>query len=238
MQRVNHLTSHRPACGLVPPTPLQRGNSAVMKVLKSCCCAALLLLVGTTVSVTAAQSFVEGTHYTRLADRAPARLPEGKVEVREFFWYGCPHCYTLEPYIQSWERPAAVEFVTTPAVLGKNWVAHAYAFYALKALGRLEDLHAPLFEAIHGERKRVFSAGQIEDFVAQQGVDREQFARAVESFSVDTQVKRAERLGKAYGVSGVPAFVINGKYMTSPTMAGSYQHFFKVVDHLIAKESR
>lgn len=184
-----------------------------------------------------AQTFSEERHYSVVSNPVAVQVPEGKVEVREFFWYGCPHCYTLEPHIKNWKKPAAVEFVTTPAILGEKWVDHAHAYYALKALGRLEELHSVLFDALHAKRKRVYSLDEIAAFFSEYDIDPDKFKETARSFLVETQIKRAERLGKAYGINGVPSFVINGKYVTSPRMAGSYEVFFKIVDYLVAKES-
>lgn len=201
-------------------------------------CAATLLAFGAAAVQVQAQTFSEGRHYTAVPRPVPVQVPEGKVEVREFFWYGCPHCYTLEPYIKSWKKPAAVEFVTTPALLGKTWVDHAYAYYTLKALGRLEELHSVLFDALHAGKKRIYSLNEIARFFSEYDIEPDKFKETAESFLVKTQVKRAERLGKTYDISGVPSFVINGKYITSPRMAGSYEDFFKIVDYLVAKESK
>ena len=200
-------------------------------------CAGLLLfgIVFGAGSAVSAQTFTEGKHYTRVADESSPRKPGEKIEVREFFWYGCPHCYTLEPHIKNWKKPKDIELITTPAVLGKNWVAHAYAYYALKDLGRLEELHEVLFDALHAERKRLYTAEQLAEFFEEHGVDKDKFKQAFESFSVNTQVKRAERLGKAYSIKSVPTFVIGGKYMTSPSMVDSYTTFFKVVDYLVER---
>ena len=185
-----------------------------------------------------AQSFIEGKHYTVIPTPVLMQMPAGKVEVREFFWYGCPHCYTLEPYISDWEKPKSVEFVTTPAMLGKNWVDHAYTYYALKALGKLDELHPILFDAIHRKKKRLYKIAQIGDFLAGYGLEKKEFEKAVESFSVSTEIKRAERLAKSYGISSVPIVVVNGKYALSPSTVGSYENFFKAVDYLVEKESK
>lgn len=200
-------------------------------------CAATALAFGVAAVQVAAQTFSEGRHYTVVPNPVQVQVPKGKVEVREFFWYGCPHCYTLEPYINSWKKPAEVEFVKTPAMLGETWVDHAHAYYALKTLGRLEDLHSILFDALHVEKKRLHNLDQLAAFFSGNGVEPGKFKETAESFLVKTQVKRAERLGRTYGISGVPSFVINGKYVTSPSMAASYEHFFQIVDYLVAKES-
>ena len=183
------------------------------------------------------QPFVEGKDYQIIESALLMPAPkEGKVEVREFFWYGCPHCYALEPYVEKWERPDFVEFVMTPAILGKQWVDHAYAYYALKQLGKEEQLHKVLFDAIHEEKMRLFTISQIAGLLEGYGVKRETFEAAAKSFLVATEVKRADRLGKAYRISGVPAFVVNGKYITSPGMAGGSRKLFEVIDYLARKE--
>ena len=184
-----------------------------------------------------AQMFIEGRHYTVVRGETPPSVPAGKVEVREFFWYGCPHCYTLEAYLDKWQKPDAAEFVLTPTLLGKNWVDHAYAYYALKALGRLDELHPVLFEALHVKKKRLSTIGQMAKFFEGHGIKAAKFREAAESFTVATQVKIAERLAREYGISSVPTFVINGRYLTSPSMTGSYEQFFEVVDFLVRKEA-
>ena len=182
-----------------------------------------------------ASPFVEGKHYTRLPTEASVKAPEGKIEVREFFWYGCPHCYTLEPYIHDWEKPEFVEFVLTPAVLGKTWVDHAHAFYALKTLGRLEELHPVLFDALHAKNRRLRTLDQMANFFEAHGIEAGKFKDAAKSFVVKTQVSKAEKLGKKYDITSVPTFTINGEYLTSPSMVGDYKTFFEVVDFLVRK---
>lgn len=182
-----------------------------------------------------AQTFVEGKHYRVVETPTLMSLPEDKIEVREFFWYGCSHCYALEPYIAQWEKPDFVEFVTTPAMLGERWVDHAYTYYALEELGREKELHGALFDAIHKERQRLFTVSQIAGFLEAYGIKRQRFEAAVKSFVVATRIKRADRLGRAYQISGVPVFVIDGRYVTSPGMTAGYREFFAVVDYLVEK---
>ena len=189
-----------------------------------------------TSAVVSEQPFVEGKDYRVIEATSLMPMPEGKVEVREFFWYGCPHCYALEPYVEKWEKPDVVEFIMTPAMLGEQWVDHAYAYYALKQLGKEKQLHKVLFDAIHEKEKRLFTISQIAGFMEGYGVKRETFEAAAKSFLVATEIKRADRLTKAYQISGVPAFVVNGKYVTSPSMTGSYQKLFEVIDYLVHKE--
>ena len=187
-------------------------------------------------TIVSAQPFVEGKHYRTVETQGfMAPGPEGKVEVREFFWYGCSHCYALEPYIAKWEKPDFVKFVLTPAVLGAHWVDHARTYYALQQLNQEQALHKVLFDAIHKGGKRLFTLGQIGGFVEGYGVKREDFEAATRSFLVGVEIKRADRLVKQYQIDGVPIFVIGGKYVTSPGMAGSYPTFFEIVNYLVNK---
>ncbi|MBK1649633.1 thiol:disulfide interchange protein DsbA/DsbL [Rhabdochromatium marinum] len=186
----------------------------------------------------------EGIEY-RLVEQPqraePAANPaeqEPDVEVVEFFWYGCPHCYHLEPKLKAWlaRQPDSVIFIRMPAANSANWVNHAKAFFAAKQLGALEQLHEPLFKALQEERRPIFSDEQLIAFAAEQGLDEDAFRKAYESFPVDMQVRKSADLATRYGISGVPALVVNGTYVTSPTQTGSQERTFEVIDALIAKE--
>ena len=178
---------------------------------------------------------IEGTDYIRLPTPIAEDEGEGKVIVREFFWYGCPHCYILEPQIHNWKKPAVVDFIATPAVLGKQWVAHAYAYYTLEALGHLDEMHPILFDALHNEKQSLFTMDSMADFFADHGVDKKKFLSTFKSFLVDTRVKAAQNLGRKYKLRSVPTITVNGKYMTSPSMAG-HRRLFEVVEFLVDLE--
>ena len=199
----------------------------------------LLLLLGLPSAWAQDAEFKEGVQYQRLKNPVPTSTGD-KLEVVEAFWYGCPHCYALESTLEEWlkHKPDNVEFVRIPAVLGRTWEPHAQAYYAAQELGVLDKIHKPLFDAIHAKKRLLANEQQLADFFAEQGVDRDAFLKAYDSFAVTkVQLPRSEKLIQSYGVQGVPAIIVNGKYITNITMAGSPQRVFEVVDYLLRQES-
>ena len=197
-----------------------------------------MLLAAAPVQATT-ESFDEGIDY-RLVEQ-PARAEEGAdVEVLELFWYGCPHCWHLEPEIDRWleSKPDGVSFRRMPAAASPRWVPHAKAYYAAEMVGELDRLHKPLFTALHTERRKIFSDDEIIAFAAEQGIDEAAFRKAYNSFPVDMQVRKSAELVRRYNIDGVPAIVVNGKYLTSATQAGSTEKMFQVVDYLVAQEAK
>jgi len=195
----------------------------------------VLLLVLSTMAW--AGSFDEGIEYQRVAE--PQRLKPGDdVEVLELFWYGCPHCYRLEPAIEEWldSKPAGVVFRRLPAAASSRWVPHAKAYFAAEQLGVVDKLHKPLFAALHEQRRKLFNDEQLIGFAAEQGIDEHAFREAYQSFPVDMKVRQSAELARRYQLSGVPAIVVNGKYITGVTEAGGRDELFEVVDFLIEKE--
>lgn len=196
----------------------------------------LLLMMSPLVSQAA--DFTEGVNYKKIT---PQPTDTGaKVEVLEFFWYGCPHCYSFEPYIKAWKKtkPANVEFVRIPAVFRPDWEVQARTYYALSNMGVIEDLHGKIFSAIHKDKKRLNKKASITDFVVKNGVDRKKFEAEYNSFSVDSMVRKAKKKQTAYKIQGVPTIAVNGKYMTSGSMSGSYENLIKIIDHLVKQESK
>ena len=185
-----------------------------------------------------ARALDEGIDYQTLAMPQPTETGN-KVEVLEFFWYGCPHCYQLEPGLEKWNatKPANVEFRRVPAILGPSWEPGARAYFAMEQLGVLERLHKPLLRAIHEEKKRLADANNYADWMAAQGVDRDEFMKAYNSFTVDMKVRKVQQMPTKYGIDGVPVLVVNGKYRASQSIAGSTERLFKVLDTLVAQES-
>lgn len=164
-----------------------------------------------------------------------------KIEVLEIFWYGCPHCYDFEPTLDEWleSKPDDVVFRRMPGIFRKNWVPHAKAFYAAEKLGIFDKVHMPLFDAIHKKGKTLTNDETVLKFVSSlDGVDAKAFKKAYNSFSVESKVKQATRMSRNYGIRGVPSLVINGKYYSSGSIAGSYDDLLKVVDILIEKERK
>lgn len=186
-----------------------------------------------------AADFQEGTHYRRLDTPVPTASSD-KIEVLEIFWYGCPHCFSLEPAAEQWlkNKPENVEFVRLPAILGSSWEIGARAFYVAEKLGVLEKIHGPLFNAIHVDKQRIQNKEQLAEFFAKHGVDQTAFEQAYNSFEVETNLRKSQQLVQRYRVDGVPMVVINGKYVTNGSMAGSPAAIFQVVDQLIAEEGK
>ena len=163
-----------------------------------------------------------------------------KIEVVELFWYGCPHCYAFEPALQEWlkKKPDYVQFVRIPAVFAHNWEVHARAYYAAQQLGIFDKIHQPLFEAIHKDKRELFSEDQLAPFFAEHGTTAEEFHKAYNSFDVDTKTRRAISATREYAISGVPSIIINGKYRTSAQQAGGFDNMLKLIDQLAAKEHK
>jgi len=194
-----------------------------------------LLLSLFLVSSVSAAGFEAGKDYVDLGVGQQLG-PEDKIEVREFFWYGCPHCYRLEPYIERWLEglPRDVKFVRMPGV-ARKWIPHAKAYYVFEALRITEKVHRPFFDAIHKGGQKLADESSIKAFLADYGVDGETFARAFNSFGVRTQVQKAKQLNFRYAVESVPSITIGGKYKTSASMVGGEQQLMQVIDHLIEK---
>ncbi len=162
-----------------------------------------------------------------------------KVEVLEFFWYGCPHCYQLEPTMNEWDkntRADYVEVVREAPPLNPQWANHSRAFYAAQIMGVLDKFHEPMFKALHEDRKRINELDDIAAFAGEQGIDAEKFLSTMKSFAVETKLMRSRQQAIAMGIMGVPAVVINGKYKTDGSTAGSYDKMMDVIDGLAAKE--
>lgn len=175
--------------------------------------------------------------YTNIIPAQPTQT-EDKIEVVEVFWYGCPHCYDFEPYVNKWlaSKPDDVHFRRMPGIFNKNWVAHAKAYFTAEKLGVLEVIHSSLFDALHKQRKRIFSEDQLKDFFVSKGIDGDEFTRVFNSSEVESKFKQAFVMGQRYKITGVPAVIVNGKYMTSGSLAGSYDNLLKTIDELVEKE--
>ncbi len=189
--------------------------------------------------LTFAEEFAEGSDYMVISPRMETTVGEDKIEVIEFFWYGCPHCYTVEPYIKNWKIPENVELVRIPATFSERWIIHAKVYYALESLDRL-DLHEVFFNAIHGRQQRrdLVSEDKIAEFFASfsSGISEDKFSKAYNSFIVNTKTQKADRLVREYAIKSVPTFIVNGRYLSSPSMVGSSQRLISALDYLINLE--
>ena len=180
---------------------------------------------------------VEGTHYVRLSQPVPAG-PAGKIEVIEFFWYGCPHCNAFEPTLEPWVKqlPADVAFHRVPvAFSAEPFVAHQRIFYALDSLGLVAAMHRKVFYAIHNDRLRLDKPADISAFMGRNGVDAAKFMEAYDSFAVQAKGKQATQQAAAYKIDGVPAIGIQGRYYTSGSLAGTNEKALAVADVLIQR---
>ncbi len=179
----------------------------------------------------------EGTEYLVLDKRVSGDAPPGKVEVIEFFWYSCPHCNAFEPRLDAWSRklPGDVLLKRVPVAFRDDFVPQQRLYYTLEALGKLDELHAKVFRAIHAERQALNREELILDWAAKQGLDRSKFKELYNSFSVSSKARRATQLQDAFKVQGVPAIGVAGRYYTDGTMAGSMDRALQVTDYLIAE---
>lgn len=162
-----------------------------------------------------------------------------KVEVIEYFWFGCPHCFAFEPTINNWKdnnKPDYVEFVREAPPLNDSWEPHSRAFYAAELMGVTDEFFDPMFNAIHVEKRALRSPGQIVKFVGELGIDAAVFEKTMDSFAANTRINQAMQMASASRLRGVPAIVINGKYRTGGSLAGSNDNIIRVIDELSAKE--
>ncbi len=202
----------------------------------------LLLTLTLSPTILMAEQYSEGIEYTKYKKPLPVTTGD-KIEVREIFWYGCPHCFTLDAPLNKWRKesiPADAEFIRMPAIFRDSWMVHARAYYAFESLDQTEKLHHALMNVMHVKKQRLVSKDQIADFVSTQGIDRKKFIDAYNSFSVDALSRQAKIMTGRYGISGVPSVVVDGRYLVTTTTAGGTQELFKVVNYLVqqAAEAR
>ncbi len=185
-----------------------------------------------------AASYTNGKHYSQLASPIATQTGD-KIEVLEFFWYGCPHCFSFEPTLKKWKQslPDNVQFIRMPSPLNPRWMVHTKTYYTLQSMGEAENHHEAIFTAMHVQKKRLFTRDSIADFLASRGVDKASFLANFDSFAVEMRARQALQLGQQYKLSGVPMLTINGKYTISADQAGSYQGMVNVADFLIKQEN-
>ncbi|MFP5381356.1 MAG: thiol:disulfide interchange protein DsbA/DsbL [Gammaproteobacteria bacterium] len=178
----------------------------------------------------------EGHDYTRV--NAPRPVATGdKIEVLEFFWYRCPHCYQLEPGLQGWLKtlPKDAQIRRMPAVFREDWLPGAKLYHTLAQMGLVDRLHAKVFHAYHAEKLNLNDPAVLGTWIAGQGVDRKKFESIYNSFTTQSLANQGGQLAFAYDLRGVPAFIVDGKYHTSVSMTRSEKRLFEVLDQLIAK---
>ncbi|NIA27540.1 MAG: hypothetical protein GWP02_05750 [Desulfobulbaceae bacterium] len=189
--------------------------------------------------------FTEGEHYYRLVPTQPTIGGADKIEVAEFFWYGCPHCFDAEPVFNTWaeNKPANVRFVRVPAMWNGILQLHARLYYTEEVLGRNGIIKDPaafrnaVFTEYHRRGNRLTSEGAIQKLFERFGVSADEFSSTWDSFEVSQKLRVADDLARRYSISSVPMVVVNGKYRTGGAEAGSLRKLLEVIDELVARES-
>jgi thiol:disulfide interchange protein DsbA len=182
----------------------------------------------------------EGIDYIKLDKPAATDGVKGKIEVVEFFWYHCPHCHRFEPTLQAWLKklPKDVHFRRMHVAFRADFVLDQQLFYTLEAMGKVEQLHAKVFAAIHVEKLDLTSREKIIDWVSKQGIDKTKFTQIYDSFAIGSKATRATQLQNAYNVTGVPALGIAGQFYTDGSLAQSMERALQVTDHLISTQRK
>ena len=198
----------------------------------------LVALTGLSLSAAvSAQELVEGKDYTLLESPVATQVDEDQIEVTEVFWFGCPHCYRLQTPVNEWYDTLEddVSVVHMPATMGGNWNTHATAFYAAESLGIEEDLHADFFDAIHQDGRKLTDSDEIAEFFSDYGVSEEDAKKALTSFNVRSDVNKANSRMREMRLMGVPALVIDGRFVVTPSSAGSLENMPQVAEALIER---
>lgn len=182
--------------------------------------------------------FQEGVHFQRLIPVQGTSSPPDKIEVAEFFWYGCNFCYRMDTYIADWDKrkPDEVNLVHIPAIWDPVMEMHARFFLALQATGVLEEAHRDAFRAIHTEQRQLLTLGDQERFARRHGVSAEDYREAFRSFGVESSLKRVQDLMRRYRILAVPAFVVNGKYVVRVLEDSNMPELLEIVDELVERE--
>lgn len=160
------------------------------------------------------------------------------IIIYEFFWYGCPHCYNLEPTMERIEADLDkdTKIVKLPVALRDSWIPHAKLYYALQQMGKIDEVHNLIFEEIHLEDNRLNTEQQMVDFLGKHGIDTNKFMEKYNSFGTEARVKKASNLAKKYQIDSVPTIIVNGKYLTSGSYVSSYDELYSVINLLIERE--
>ncbi|MCW5599124.1 thiol:disulfide interchange protein DsbA/DsbL [Nitrosomonas sp.] len=196
----------------------------------------LFIVIGLANASFAQAEIVEGRDYIALANPQPTE-DKRSIEVLEFFWYGCPHCNELHPHIDSWRQnaPKDVKFQYVPAIFRANWAPAAKTFYAMEVMGLTKTLHDKVYKAIHRDKIDLANEATLFNWIEKQGIDRDKFVNAYNSFSVQNQVAKSTQMMRQYKLTGVPALVVDGKYVTSGKMSGTPRDTIQILNELIDK---
>lgn len=233
----------QPAAGTVPAETVSETDDAGAEAVPEAPTSTVqpsLRLGGPANTPPTSSQFKEGTNYTKLVPAQPTSVPPGKVEVVEVFWYGCGHCFALDPSIEAWRakgKPANVEFVRVPAMWNDATRMHARVFYTAEMLGKLEQLHTPIFQEINVKGNPLNTVDKITAFFRANGVSSDEFQKAFSSFAVESKLQRAELLNRRYRVDFVPQVVVNGTYKSDVGAAGGESQLLTLINELAAHSS-
>ncbi|HEY2780134.1 MAG TPA: thiol:disulfide interchange protein DsbA/DsbL [Steroidobacteraceae bacterium] len=225
------------------------GDTKAQNKLLAAVASTVAAATSSTSAAAAGTQWQDGVHYTRVVPAQPTNVPAGQVEVLEFFWYACPHCYALEPTVTSWlkSKPAYVTFTRVPVEWNEGHRSLAHLFYALDAMGKLNDVHSEIFKEIQvnndpligPDPNNAAAAERVQvAFIKKLGLSETDFGKAYHDMNVETAMQRADQLVQRYRVSAVPTFVVNGKYVTDVTMAGSPDRLISMINDLTAQEHK
>nr|WP_299245656.1 thiol:disulfide interchange protein DsbA/DsbL [uncultured Halomonas sp.] len=198
----------------------------------------MAVVAGLSLSTLALAAPVAGQDYAVLDTPVETDVENGQIEVTEVFWYGCPHCYNLEEPLNAWaaDLPEDVVFERLPATMGDTWVRHAAAFFAAEQLGILDQVHEDFFDAIHQDGKKLTDEDDIAAFYSDYGVSEEDARKALNSFGVKSQINQAHAKMRGYQLMGVPALVVDGRYVITPNSAGSLENMPKIASALVDQQ--
>ncbi len=213
-----------------PPPVVTETNSAAQPLLR---------LGGPATTAPTSSKFKEGTNYKTIVPAQPTSVGPGKVEVVEVFWYGCGHCFALDPRVEAWRtkgKPSYVEFLRVPAMWNDATRMHARVFYTAELLGKLDQLHTLIFNEIHTKGDMLNTVDKISAFFTANGVSNDEFQKAFSSFAVESKLQRADFLNRRYKVDAVPVVIVNGKYKADVSDAGGEEPLFALINELSAHE--
>ncbi len=197
-----------------------------------------LFLMSGCATTQVAEPFKEGLHYHRIVPQQATQAPKGKIEVVEMFFYGCPHCYEIEAKIDRWaeDHQEDIHLRRMPAIVGPSWITQAKAYYIAEELGVLDKFHKAFFESIHKQGQQYYNDYALMKFFLELGVTADAFNQVNNSPSLTEKLSQARIMTVKYGLRGVPAIVVNGKYKTAPFYTRNLEDMFSVLNQLIEDE--
>jgi protein dithiol oxidoreductase (disulfide-forming) len=219
-------------------SPSRRRLSAGAILLSTLFASASFLALGHPAPALAQAQPAKGPEFKLIKPERTPDVEKGKIEVVEFFWYGCPHCSALEPTLKEWQKKLPPDVVFKKVHVPFREEKHQQLFYALESMGKASELAEKVFFAIHVERNSLDTNKKMVDWAVKQGLDGKLMEQTLESFGVRSKMKKASTLATEHGVDGVPALTVNGKYYTAPSMAGSNSAALRIVDQFIDQERK